>query len=734
MAYKANKSGQVEYGPENAGNDNYEQSQMSKKERNRENTKALAKDAGTLALQGLGVPGPLAGMAANKIASNPLVNKTLNNKSDLLHKSHAASHAINSAAENPLKNVAGASSGKGTTGKSPTDKADTSGVNNVRGKTTSNNGTNLLKKALGGGNSSSKAQGVANFAKVAAKIPFPVWIAIGIFALILFLLIIVTVISQYIPMFSSDDEFSDLGMGGVEYVANSEEEQAYLERLKKIEKEYKDKGAKYNSGYISATFSIMTRYDTQFSYDDMTESEIRTLSKMMFKDSQVTITCEMEGAEAQVISGTVGEEPTCPSGYVINSDKTVENFVFDEKTFKTEIANYMKKKLSLESDEEATEIADEIFEYINNYQDLVGKNDSGEVAFTGNLSYWWPIGSDETTNVNGNLFATGNPAAVTITSTFGARVNPVTGVYQKAHGAIDIAGGSISVKGAGQVAAIAAKDGIVEYVNKGCMSHIGSSSDLCGGGYGNHIIIKHSDGNYTLYAHLHQNSISVQVGNSVAQGQVIGMVGNSGNSTGAHLHFEVRVGQNTMAARGDPLNFVDPDNPRPAGNVLSEKAIAMLHYFEGTGPTPDANNYFVYDDGAGVLTVGYGVAIKYNLDRFEAFGIDSTTLKVGDAVPIAVADAIKSQEIAKYYSNVTALLSREGITLEQYQIEALVLRAFNIGNVVDFPKNYKLYGNTQELYDNYMSKPVKAGGKYMDGLRKRREAEWNLFHTGTYMN
>ena len=74
--------------------------------------------------------------------------------------------------------------------------------------------------------------------------------------------------------------------------------------------------------------------------------------------------------------------------------------------------------------------------------------------------------------------------------------------------------------------------------------------------YGNYIIIQHSDGNYTLYAHLHENTIKVKAGDSVEQGQVIAKMGSSGNSTGTHLHFEVREGQNASSAKVDPLDYV----------------------------------------------------------------------------------------------------------------------------------------------------------------------------------
>ena len=60
-----------------------------------------------------------------------------------------------------------------------------------------------------------------------------------------------------------------------------------------------------------------------------------------------------------------------------------------------------------------------------------------------------------------------------------------------------------------------------------------------GGAYGNYVVIKHSDGIYTLYAHM--SAVGVSTGASVSAGQQIGNVGSTGNSSGPHLHFEVRT-------------------------------------------------------------------------------------------------------------------------------------------------------------------------------------------------
>lgn len=69
--------------------------------------------------------------------------------------------------------------------------------------------------------------------------------------------------------------------------------------------------------------------------------------------------------------------------------------------------------------------------------------------------------------------------------------------------------------------------------------------------YGMFIAIKHANGYSTLYAHLSQFASTVRVGGSVVRGQLIGRVGNSGRSTGPHLHWEVR----RNGAPLNPLNF-----------------------------------------------------------------------------------------------------------------------------------------------------------------------------------
>ncbi len=72
---------------------------------------------------------------------------------------------------------------------------------------------------------------------------------------------------------------------------------------------------------------------------------------------------------------------------------------------------------------------------------------------------------------------------------------------------------------------------------------------------GNHVILDLGDGRYANYAHLKAGSVSVEAGDRVEKGQLIGELGNSGSSTGAHLHFHVMDRPSVMVADGMPYVF-----------------------------------------------------------------------------------------------------------------------------------------------------------------------------------
>ena len=89
----------------------------------------------------------------------------------------------------------------------------------------------------------------------------------------------------------------------------------------------------------------------------------------------------------------------------------------------------------------------------------------------------------------------------------------------------------------------AADDGVVALV--------GSTTS----GYGKYVVIAHSGGLDTLYGHL--STALINVGQTVSQGQPVGLEGSTGNSTGAHLHFELRINQKPV----DPTLYLPPGAP-----------------------------------------------------------------------------------------------------------------------------------------------------------------------------
>jgi hypothetical protein len=75
--------------------------------------------------------------------------------------------------------------------------------------------------------------------------------------------------------------------------------------------------------------------------------------------------------------------------------------------------------------------------------------------------------------------------------------------------------------------------------------------------YGNHLVIDHGNGEYSLLAHLQFRSITVEENDTVEQGQVVGRTGNSGASTEPHLHYQLMDDADWVKANGLPARFVD---------------------------------------------------------------------------------------------------------------------------------------------------------------------------------
>ena len=177
------------------------------------------------------------------------------------------------------------------------------------------------------------------------------------------------------------------------------------------------------------------------------------------------------------------------------------------------------EEVNRQLDEESAAAADIQAEIAKKQKQLEEQRKQQNITIVAETGYLWPL-----------------PGYYRLSSQFGYRIHPITGVAHS-HTGIDIpASGGTSI--------LAAKSGQV----------VTSAYHYS---YGNYVVIDHGNGNSTLYAHMRSRAVSE--GQMVTQGQVIGYVGTTGSSTGNHLHFEVR----------DNYTRVDPESKYPSLNLTA---------------------------------------------------------------------------------------------------------------------------------------------------------------------
>lgn len=244
------------------------------------------------------------------------------------------------------------------------------------------------------------------------------------------------------------------------------------------------------------------------SLEDYQVDELRNILQEM---NDVSYSTHMETSEVEVT--TKDEE----GNEIITTETVTETVLTITITHKT-----------------AAEMADEYHfnDRQNEYLNLMMQPDNQDLwaqLLGGVTSGGGEIIDPDTDWVGLSIFAWPLPQDFTITSHFGYRKDPFTGEITYHSGTDITAPESTPI--------LAAAAGTVTIAN---------GIDPWGGSYGYHIKIDHGDGLETLYAHC--SAICVTVGQQVQQGEVIGYVGSTGNSTGDHLHFEVRVdGERTDA-------------------------------------------------------------------------------------------------------------------------------------------------------------------------------------------
>lgn len=204
--------------------------------------------------------------------------------------------------------------------------------------------------------------------------------------------------------------------------------------------------------------------------------------------------------------------------------------------------NYISKLTDEEKQlqEQITQFKAEQAEIERKIQEAYNYGTGFAIQFTGGVMIW-PIAKEGTY----------------ITSPYGNRLHPIQGVY-KYHEGIDIGNAGYGAP------VVAAADGIVIYA--GVM-----------GGYGNCVMIYHGDGLITLYGH--GQEIKTSLGTPVKQGDVIMLVGSTGNSTGPHLHFEVRKDGEIV----DPIPYLN-------GEIKDESQNNEIANTENVNAQADSNS------------------------------------------------------------------------------------------------------------------------------------------------
>ena len=169
-------------------------------------------------------------------------------------------------------------------------------------------------------------------------------------------------------------------------------------------------------------------------------------------------------------------------------------------------SEYQSSRDALKREEEEVEA-----QIIKKQKEIQAKIAAGQISFDPGTGWQWPV-----------------PGRYKITSTFGPRIHPITGLPGN-HTGTDVAAPM-------GTAILAARGGVVT------ISTYNNS-------YGNYVVVQHDNGIATLYAHM--SSRAVSEGQIVTQGQTLGYVGSTGSSSGNHLHLEFRVN----GKRQDALNY-----------------------------------------------------------------------------------------------------------------------------------------------------------------------------------
>ncbi len=291
------------------------------------------------------------------------------------------------------------------------------------------------------------------------------------------------------------------------------------EQIEKLQKEYKEKEQLLEDRLIAIYMAGETTYlDVLLASEDLTSliSNYYLVQQLTEADNELLISIENKEKTMQDAKTKLENEKAELDNAKAQVDTKNNELKSSKQAKQTKVNNLNDEQKKIQDEIDAME--EELQKIYAAASVTTGETYSGELR--------WPLP---------------NYGKDWITSPFGYRWHPIWGTYT-GHKGIDI-GGNYGTT------IVAAEDGVVVDINRGCTHNYGKSwSCGCGGGYGNYVEINHSNGLTTFYAHC--QTVNVSVGQHITRGQAIAEMGSTGSSTGAHVHFEVII-------NGVPKNPMD---------------------------------------------------------------------------------------------------------------------------------------------------------------------------------